>query len=979
MVRDTNPNDGTIAGPGGTERSVDSDLDTDDINDDGTIDRTGGDPGATGDDGADAPFPDEPGGQNTIAGPDAPNNPLDEPAIIDRDDPNPGAAGADGTPRGPPDQDLRRGMDRINGGTQVDPGVADDPGSAEAAQDAAAGDSLDATRNELARVTGVDPGVEDTVGSAEAAQDAAAAGALGEPTTIDEDSAEGAQDLAASGAGVNPRRGTDELIGGSGAVEDQVRRGQSASRRLSRALGRGAVGVTDPQVEVDGDELDQLLSQGFVDEPAISVTPREAPEGAPRERVEETGRVAGGVIFGTVPNAARLGIEGGEAAAFLANGGDPDRVARAAEAVGRRSVVEPARETFFVRDDTVDALATDVRQGRAPALDADRPGFGVEPEARDEVEGAVLGNIAGAAAVAPASTAVTPVRVARTRIPTDDGGTTTVRTAQTRLPGRFGGRNLAGQATGRPEVGTPSLDPDVVDFRRLGGRDDRAFEPSGQLETDTFRATARAEGGQPAERSAAQRDVLDEVDDAGSVGTVEADSAEDLVGAAERVPDDRADDVAAALRDLDDDAVVFGSAATNAQLPEFRSPNDLDVVVRDRAEAEARFAEALEGSDATVGDVFDLKEVDEAPGKFRGGEPIKFGRTSRDPVEFDGIRINSLTEETVRKTGAAGFFRGRGAPEGADDPRALPDQFDVGPQPRRAGRVDTRQKDVDDAITLARGLDAVDDRTAERFAEAFGRTPDTDVRRGVFDDVLGGERDALRRFADDDRGQTTLAARATGARDRDTLDDLVGDRDNGRQVADDLVDGRRPRDSDRSPSPQRSPDTDTGTRLPGFAPSSPGGSPDEEIDRLIGGSPTASPEQDRDPDSPLSPFASPPGDDGGGFGSPFGGAPSSPGGGPPVLFGSPPDPPSGSPPGTPTSPPSTPPGSPPGAPPGTPTTPPATPPREPEDEEENRDDSLFEPFGADETFGTGIFTPGEDDPDFGGFPSADGSTLDDLF
>lgn len=53
MVRDTNPNDGSIAGPGGTSRSVDDDLDTDDVNDDGTVD-TGSSTSGTDDDDDDA-------------------------------------------------------------------------------------------------------------------------------------------------------------------------------------------------------------------------------------------------------------------------------------------------------------------------------------------------------------------------------------------------------------------------------------------------------------------------------------------------------------------------------------------------------------------------------------------------------------------------------------------------------------------------------------------------------------------------------------------------------------------------------------------------------------------------------------------------------------------------------------------------------------------------------------------------------------
>jgi hypothetical protein len=76
MVRDTNPNDGTVAGEDGTGESVSSDLDEDDIDDDGGVD-----PGID-----TRGLPDDPGETTTIAGEDAPSNPLDEAAVVDRDD-----------------------------------------------------------------------------------------------------------------------------------------------------------------------------------------------------------------------------------------------------------------------------------------------------------------------------------------------------------------------------------------------------------------------------------------------------------------------------------------------------------------------------------------------------------------------------------------------------------------------------------------------------------------------------------------------------------------------------------------------------------------------------------------------------------------------------------------------------------------------------------------------------------------------------
>jgi hypothetical protein len=90
VVRDTNPNDGTVAGEDGTGESVSSDLDEDDIDDDGGVDPTIDTRG----------LPDDPGDTTTIAGEDAPSNPLDEAAVVDRDD-----GGDDGDDDGAADRD----------------------------------------------------------------------------------------------------------------------------------------------------------------------------------------------------------------------------------------------------------------------------------------------------------------------------------------------------------------------------------------------------------------------------------------------------------------------------------------------------------------------------------------------------------------------------------------------------------------------------------------------------------------------------------------------------------------------------------------------------------------------------------------------------------------------------------------------------------------------------------------------------------
>lgn len=783
------------------------------------------------------------------------------------------------------------------------------------------GDPAGQRRRRRSQVTEVNQDIEDDLGSAESAQDAFAAGLLGSPTLGTEDAAEGAQDLGAGGLlgrdRISPRRSgaidsfdaeaAEDAFGALNAEDIRNDPAEAAQDTAARTARRGerfgdidfSFGFGGPEDEVEeftdetlpstiGDAGEavglDVLRDRLTDPPRVDAAPP-GRLGAATSPASGGGFVAES-LFRVGEDLAQLpaqGLEAVELAEFLA---------------------EPA-----VRDGGESSLPSGVVQVPTGNIE--------ESTTRAGQVGTAAAGV-GAAAVQTArdnprqfasdiavSSALTPLRVSRLRLPVEDGGTTSVRTLQTRGPG-IGGRNLAGQATGRPEVGTPSVDPDIVDFTRLGGRADRAFEPVGQLETDIFRATARAEGGQPARRSGAQQDLLDELDRTRSPTTAdfEVETAEELVAEARRVPDDAAGPIAEALRDLGDDAVVFGSGVTNAQVPGFRTPNDIDLAVRDKQAAQARLGDALADSNAEVGDVFDIKEVEGDPGKFRGGEPLKFGLTSRDPLEFDGIQVNDFVEETIRKTGAAGFVRGRGAPRGADDPRALPEQFDIGPQPRRPGRVDTRQKDVDDTITLARELDEVSDETAEEFAEAFGRR-----RQPVSDDLVGDVEAArqVRDVVDDDLGDVAEGATVRTTRER-----------SGRpQDGDDLDPSPR---SDRSPgssrgpSPDRSPEARTPVPVVGSSSGVSGGT-GEDLEPLIGSS-SGSPAPTRDSLSPVPPLDTPTDMQAGATAVPTG----SPGGGGSTLDRTPPTPGSGGP------------GSPPDSPDVPPEVPISPPPGEPDDD-----------------------------------------------
>jgi len=487
---------------------------------------------------------------------------------------------------------------------------------------------------------------------------------------------------------------------------------------------------------------------------------------------------------------------------------------------------------------------------------------------------------------------------------------------------RSRGKTLAGSRGFRPTVGAPSLanQADSVDLTALGTTGTATAEARSAFEADVFRETADDVSAQAGERFRAAEAVQRQAQ-LQRQPDFTVDSAEEAVGLARAVPDDAAEDVTQALRDTD--ATVFGSAAARAQTENFREPRDLDIVVDDKAEAKPVLEEALEGEGATVDDVFDIKETADVPGRAAGGEPIKFGRTSQAPRELGGVPFNPVGEELTRKAGASAFIR---EPDAAGTP-----EFDVGPEPRRAGRTDVREKDVTDTQMLADELN-VFESTQRRFERAFDL--ETDTATGV----AAGQ---TRRFGFDDRAQVDLggAGRRT---DTDTDTDTAATRRqrDGRQERaerDDSPTGRTEADTE---TPVTSPSTGTPTAGRGTGVPSP----------AVGGSDSGSPVTGTDPTSPVdtgdvsSPVS---------IGSPDSPVtiptiPSSPPTGiaePPVSppdIGtpdspvSPPNAPPSSPPFTPpSSPPSSPPSAPPSAPPSSPPTsppirPPANPPRDPE-------------------------------------------------
>jgi hypothetical protein len=348
-----------------------------------------------------------------------------------------------------------------------------------------------------------------------------------------------------------------------------------------------------------------------------------------------------------------------------------------------------------------------------------------------------------------------------TDVDLDQTGTTTdtVTTVRLETPDLFKpvtgpsrGRTVAGFDRGnRPTTGAPEVDPARVDFDQLPGRT-RTYEPTDPVRTDIFQATGRSAGGQTAARTEATRQLVSEAASE-SPGRRAVGSAEEIVEASRAAPSDKTPEIVDALEETD--ATIFGSAAARAQVDRFRQPRDIDVSVPDEQAARQRFGQALEGANADVDDVFDIKETGDATGRARGGERIKFGRESFEKLKTDeGIPVNPVEEELVRKAGASGFFRPAGT--------AGTSRFDVGPEPRRAGRSDVRQKDPADAVALADEVLGPENTAVREFRAAYDdfegvETPTTtaaaqpDPARGV------------RGFIADERGQLGVAG-GRGAR-----------------------------------------------------------------------------------------------------------------------------------------------------------------------------------------------------------------------
>jgi len=373
------------------------------------------------------------------------------------------------------------------------------------------------------------------------------------------------------------------------------------------------------------------------------------------------------------------------------------------------------------------------------------------------------GQLLGGTAAGALAGGLAPVRLSRVDLPDVDGGTQTLRGLQVGYPGgrrrvlrpgateletatptllRTRTRTLAGSRGFRPSIGTPTAAASRVDFEDLGTRADEAFEPTGQFETQIFRETFEGEGAVgTARRIEAVKNLIRESARSRSRAELELTSTEDIVRRVENVPEGDAARVASAIEETD--AAIFGSAATEAQVPGFRrgileqpAPKDIDVVVPDEA-AKQR----LQSVESDIGeDIFDIKTTEEVPGRARGGEPIKFGQVSQRMLETEeGVPVNPVSEELLRKAGASGFFRGTGAPEVGE--------FDVGPQPKRPGRLSTREKDVLDAFAIGQELLGPEARSVRRFGQAFEDVEGLDApprrtfrERIGFDEFLASER-----------------------------------------------------------------------------------------------------------------------------------------------------------------------------------------------------------------------------------------------
>jgi len=384
----------------------------------------------------------------------------------------------------------------------------------------------------------------------------------------------------------------------------------------------------------------------------------------------------------------------------------------------------------------------------------------------------------------PVAAELSPLRFRKVDVPEAGGQTTRVRALRAETPRAFDrystrrGRTLVSTRGARPTVGTPEFTARDIDFQRAGGEMafGPEFEPRGALETDIARTIARAEGGEAATRF----EAVDRLTQIGATRRqrrgLEVESTEEILQTARAVPEERAGELADVLAQ-NEGTTIFGSAAVRAQVPDARRPRDVDIAVENPESVRGQLANALEGANADVGDVFDIKPAQSIAGR---GETVKFGRGGRQFLETDeGVQINPAEQELMQKAGAAGFLRGREAP--AEEFIGVTDEFDVGPQPARPGER-PRFKDPADASAIARDLLQQDLEGTSRlrvlrrrrlqqqsaalaeFEAAFGeeiaaatRGPDTDLP--ILPQTRERQR-GIRELLADERGQADFGTRS---------------------------------------------------------------------------------------------------------------------------------------------------------------------------------------------------------------------------
>ena len=674
---------------------------------------------------------------------------------------------------------------------------------------------------------------------------------------------------------------------------------------------------------------------------------------------EEAGQeiVADGPLFGDMPGTDTVGRAAGPFVGAFGRGvaditvGAPALASDIAGASGRAvdDATDQLQEEGVIEG--TETLATGAGAAGVGGLQR-----GVQAFRDDPVEATAVGGGMAAAGLG-VGTALSPVRFERMRVPRREGTDTTVtgvtlRTpiaAEATLPRRFQTRQTVGGFEGRrPVAGTPQIrDLDDVDVERMGtgkGQDGPVFEPITPFESDVVARSVIARGDPvDAERMRAGTALLDDAETlTGGVRARRVDDEDvlDTVRAAEDVPAGTEQDIVDALADVD--ATIFGSGAVRAQEPDFRRPGDVDIVVPDADAARTRLSRALDDTDRSVDDVFDVKETADFAG-LEAGEEFGFGRFSREPVGRGDIRVNPIGEELQRKTGASLFLRG--------DEIGRPG-VDVGPRPARGPDTPVRQKDPRDAAAIGEVLGAP---SVGEFRRAFGLDESpapgaatrpqtaTEVELDALDGVTGRARPDVDRPAAVGPGQMqpqtqTLPLVTDGGRlldargqpTRVTMDD-VDSRVFGPSAATGPADGGFPSPVPPSPSPSPSPAGSPALTSPAVTipdmdqvmPSSPPPAESSSID-IAGAAPSPSPSPVADAESPaVSPAPSPMPSPSVPPSAPPSGAPSAPPSTPPSA------PPSPAPPSAPpsTQPPSTPPSAPPSAPP--PSAPPSAPPTAP--------------------------------------------------